>query len=65
MDDLVMLNLAVKNKWMQERMDKGYSFVYTKGQVPGAKYDDGTPERERNVAVECIETGERFKFLWG
>lgn len=62
---LVMLNEAEKRKWMQQRMDKGFSFVYTKGHVPGATYEDGTPEKERNIMVECIETGDKFKFLWG
>ncbi len=60
-----MLNEAEKKRWMSERMAKGYSFTYQKAHVPGATYDDGTPERERNVAVRCIETGEVLRFLWG
>jgi len=63
--ELVLLNAGEKQSWMQARMDKGFSFVYRKAHVPGATYRDGTPERERNVEVECIETGEVFRFLWG
>lgn len=63
--ELQMLNAQAKSQWMDERMAKGYSFTYEKANVPGATYSDGTPEQERNIAVVCIETGERFKFLWG
>jgi hypothetical protein len=59
-----MLNEEAKAIWMNDRMAKGYSFVYEKAHIPGETYSDGTPEKERNVAVTCVETGERFKFLW-
>lgn len=62
---LVMLNEEEKKKWFDKRMKKGYSFTFEKAHVPGATYDDGTPEKERNVAVICVETGERLRFLWG
>ncbi len=60
-----MLNEELKAKWMDKRMAKGYSFVYRKEHVPGGTYSDGTPEKERNVEVRCVETGEQFKFIWG
>ncbi len=50
-----MKNQKEKSEWMQERMDKGYSFRYFKGVVDGEKI---------NVSVLCIETGEEFYFDW-
>lgn len=62
---IVMLNEDEKRRWFDERMAKGYAFTFEKAHVPGATYSDGTPEKERNVAVVCNETGERFRFIWG
>jgi len=50
-----MKNKKEKEVWMNERMAKGYSFVYNKGTVNGVKM---------NVEVVCINTGENFLFDW-
>ena len=48
-----MKNEAEKSKWMNERIEKGYSFRYCKN-------SDGL-----NVSVLCVETKEEFYFHWG
>ena len=48
-----MKNEAEKAKWMNERIEKGYSFRYCKN------------SDRLNVSVLCIETKEEFFFDWG
>ncbi|MES2367154.1 MAG: hypothetical protein V4563_14855 [Pseudomonadota bacterium] len=60
-----MLNESEKKRWFDERMAKGYSFVFKRARVPGATFSDGKPEPIRNVAVRCVETNEWFEFKWG
>ena len=50
-----MKNQKAKEKFMNERLKKGYSFTYFKGLVKGTKM---------NIGVKCIETGEQFYFDW-
>ena len=47
-----MKNEAEKTKWMNERMEKGYSFRYCKN------------SDRLNVSVLCVETKEEFFFDW-
>lgn len=54
-DKFIMKNQKEKSAWMNERMAKGYSFIYFKGIVNGEKI---------NVGVECVETSEQFDFEW-
>ena len=54
-DKFIMKNKKEKSVWMNERMAKGYSFIYFKGIVNNEKI---------NVGVECVETGEQFDFQW-
>jgi len=50
-----MKNEAEKIAWMNERMDKGYSFEYIKGIVFN---------EYMNVGVLCVDDQETFYFLW-
>ena len=54
---LNMINWEEKSKWMQERMDKGYSFTYHKGEIEGYS-------GKINIGVSCDETEEFFCFIW-
>ena len=47
-----MKNESEKTKWMNERMEKGYSFRYCKN------------SDRLNVSVLCVETEEEFYFDW-
>jgi len=64
-DGLKILNRDQLSLWMAIRMQAGYSFLYHKGHVEGATYEDGTPEPSRNVRVECVQTKESCRILWG
>lgn len=57
LDNLILLNEKEKSKWMNERMSKGYSFRYEKGNIDGYDYPI-------NIGVECMETGEFLRFDW-
>ena len=48
-----MKDQNVKEKWMNDRMEKGYSFTYYKDVVNGENI---------NTGVKCVETGEQFYF---
>ena len=47
-----MKNETEKSKWMNERIEKGYSFRYCKN------------ADRLNVSVLCVETKEEFFFVW-
>lgn len=56
LSNLNMINQDEKSKWMQERMDKSYSFIYHKGELEGYV-------GKINIGVTCIETNEFFCFI--
>lgn len=62
---LMLLNKDLVHQWRAERLKKDFSFTYIKGVVEGAVYDDGKPVGEMNVAIQCNQTGETLKLLWG
>ncbi len=54
---LEMINKEDKELWMNERMAKGFSFNYHKGELEGYS-------GKINVGVTCVETDEYFPFFW-
>ncbi len=46
-------NNTEKSEWMNERVDKGYSFRYIKNKTLNL-----------NVSIVCVETKEMFHFIW-
>lgn len=49
---LSITNEKERSKWMDERMAKGYSFLYFKN------------EKRENVGVFCVETQEEFNYIF-
>ena len=49
---LRITNEKERSKWMDERMAKGYSFLYLKN------------EKRENVGVYCVETEEEFNYVF-
>jgi len=49
---LRITNEKERSKWMDERMAKGYSFLYLKN------------EKRENVGVFCVETEEEFNYVF-
>ena len=54
-DNLKLVNEKYHDNWMNERMRKGYSFQYVKGNVKGVSI---------NIMVICIETEEYLDMNW-
>jgi len=49
---LRITNEKERSKWMDERIEKGYSFCYLKN------------EKRENVGVFCVETQEEFNYIF-
>ena len=49
---LRITNEKERSKWMDERMEKGFSFLYLKN------------EKRENVGVFCVETEEKFNYVF-
>ena len=47
-----LINEKEKSEWMNERMNKGYSFRYLKN------------DYHINIGIVCIETKEEFDFIY-
>lgn len=54
-DKLKLVNEKYHNKWMSDRMAKGYSFIYEKGTIHGVSI---------NIMVICVETEEFLDMEW-
>ena len=52
---MALKNKKAKEKWMNERMEKGCSFIYKKGIVNGERI---------NIMIICVETEEWFDLEW-
>lgn len=59
----IIKNDKERSEWMNERMAKGYSFVYAKSNYPVWDEDQGKFIEQRiNSAVRCVDTGEVFNY---
>jgi hypothetical protein len=60
----VIINDKERADWMNERMAKGYSFVYGKDIYPVWDEDEGKYiEQKINSKVKCVDTGEVFEYI--
>ena len=56
-NDLVLANRIDKANWIAERMNKKYSFEYTKSTIENSDY-------LINTSIKCKETNEIFNLKW-
>jgi hypothetical protein len=52
---MALKNRKEKTKWMNQRMKKGYSFIYEKGLVNGEMI---------NKTILCVDTEEILDLEW-